>query len=162
MLILNGKVAALAVRVFMDTPQSGITLGLQAIELRQQLGGTNLANVPGRASSSSAAWNPGNAVDGNPATNFTPNTNAAWFEYRRDTSANIAVVTLIARNDASFGQAPTQCSIAFQDERGRWPIVKSVIGMTWTQGSSVDITIPIAIGPTRIFNLSQFQSIYSP
>lgn len=148
---LAGKIATSRVRLFMDTPQSGGVLAIAGIELRTQSGGTNLATTPGSASCASTGSGPGLAVDGNGATLFTANTSAVWWDYALPALSVIEEVTLVAAGAPDFAKMPREISIAFLDSNGRWPIVASATGLTWTASARQAIAIDTAWGPSRFF-----------
>jgi PKD repeat protein len=150
---LNNKVATRKLRVLLDTPVSGGTLGLQAIEVRAAPSSANLAIVPANTRCSAVGSTPGNAADNNAATVFTANTTRAWWEVDLGALHNVTSVTLVARNDTSHVQAPQNTAVAFQDEHGRWVRMQVQAGMTWAQGASVTIPIQIDWGSLRLFRL---------
>lgn len=135
----------------MDTPQSGGVLAIAGIELRTQAGGANLATVPASASCGSGGTNPGFAADSNGSTLFTVNTSAGWWEYALPALSAIEEVMLIAGGASDFAKMPREVSVAFQNSNGRWPIVASATGLTWTANAAIPIPIDTAWGPERFF-----------
>jgi hypothetical protein len=149
----DGKITSLRWQLWLKTPQTGNLIGISGVEMRTAPGGSNLATTPGNAQTSPTGSNPGNAFDGNLATNFTSSSSGEYITYQFASPVSIGEIKVIARNDASFAQAPQNISVHAEDEYGQWPVILIVTGLSWTQGEVKTLPIANLPGADRAFRI---------
>lgn len=161
MFTIGNSIATRKIRVALQDPQTGNQLSVAAIEIRAAGSTTNLATTTGNASCSSHGTSPGQAADGNAATLFTIDSTRGWWQYDLGTLTEVATVTVIAPNSASYAQAPTKIAVSYLDETGRFVPVASVANLTWSQGSSNAVHIDTQWGELRLFRVRSQRFIAS-
>lgn len=159
-LITSGFLTPLEWWVFLSDPVSGTTLGVSGIELRTGGTTTNIATTGANASCINTGSNPGNACDATTSTLFTISAIAGWWKYAFASAQTVDSVKIIARNDASYTQAPTRVSILITDPRNGkvvWVAGKTSLG--WTQGANNVIAVKNQLGTVSDFRVYSKQFI---
>lgn len=151
----DGFIKAVYWKVYLDTPVSGSNLGVSGIELRTAGGLTNIATDNTKTSCMSNATGHANAIDGNTATLFTAaGATATWWMYQFATATTVDSIKIIARNDASYTEAPTQVAVFVIDELGREVSVGIKTGLGWSQGANNVVPIVNALGTIPNFRIN--------
>lgn len=149
----DGIIKAYGWRILLDTPVSGGDLGVSGIELRTGGTTTNIATDNTKTSSQSGSTGHANAIDNNLTTLFTATGMATvWWQYTFAALTTIDSVKVIARNDASYTQAPTSIAVFAIDPDLNSPIlVASKTGLGWTQGANNVLTFNTVMPTAAVF-----------
>ncbi len=133
--------------------QSGTNYALAEVEFRATIGGPDQAAGGTAIASTVFSGRPAaNAFDNDPATLWATATDAiegGWIGYDFGVGATITVleISLKARNDSSFGQAPVQFVVEYSNDNVTWTEVKWYTAATWTIGSTQVFAVPATVEP---------------
>jgi uncharacterized protein (TIGR02217 family) len=99
---------------------------------------------------------PSKVADNNPATvwstNFANGYGEWWaYDYGVGVTIQIVEVSITARNDGSYTQAPTQFALEYSDDNSTWVGIFPPFTATWAQGQTKVFTVPAnAIAGTQM------------
>lgn len=110
-------------RIYCHDNAFGNTWSLAELELRGSVGGADLTGSGTPASSGN--WNAGtnplsNLFDNNTATWWACNTEVGWVSYDFGSAVDVVQVSMTARNDVSYNQAPITFTLEWSDDNVSW------------------------------------------
>jgi len=133
--------------------QSGTNYALAEVEFRATIGGADQATGGTAIASTAFSGRPASAAfDNDASTLWATATDAirdGWIGYDFGVGATITVleISLKARNDSSFGQAPVQFVVEVSNDNVTWTEVRWYTAATWTIGSTQVFTVPATVDP---------------
>lgn len=135
----------------------GLYFALAELEMRATVAGADQCS--GGVVSSSSDYNAGT----NPRTNVFDNNTATWWAsassgpgvpwiaYDFVSPVDVVELSMTARNDAGYTQAPSQFVVEYSDDNVAWTLAWAVGSLVWTTGSNQIIAESSACVITKAF-----------